>query len=168
MSLTRAPLIVDSHDRVIWRSSTYTNQQKNLTDSSLFTMSTDPVLAAPSSDCCLKGFVHAGEPKGEMISIAGIPTYITKPPSGSANKNHVVLYFPDVWGVDGSFQFNGKLLMDYFASEGNVARVSIPLIRRNWRWYLRLTRLSSPRSRLFPRSKSEIFDSFWCQREADN
>ncbi|KAJ7582192.1 dienelactone hydrolase [Mycena floridula] len=74
-----------------------------------------PILAAPPGECCLKGFIHAGTPVGDIISVAGIDTYITKP---SAPTSHILFYFPDVWGIEGSFQSNGKLLMDTFAKEG--------------------------------------------------
>ncbi|ESK94069.1 dienelactone hydrolase [Moniliophthora roreri MCA 2997] len=76
-----------------------------------------PVLASAPGDCCLKGFVHLGEPKGDIIKIAGLDTYRARPESLS-DENRIVMYFPDVWGINGSFQFNGKLLMDYFASQG--------------------------------------------------
>ncbi|KAL0571421.1 hypothetical protein V5O48_010537 [Marasmius crinis-equi] len=78
---------------------------------------TSPVLASGPGECCLKGFVHLGEPKGEIIKIAELDTYIARPPS-SADGKRIIMYFPDVWGINGSFQFNGKLLMDYFAAQG--------------------------------------------------
>jgi len=75
----------------------------------------DPVLAKPPADCCLSGFPHEGTPVGTFISVADVKTYITRPPS-SATQNRVILYFPDVWGID--VFLNGQLLCDYFASQG--------------------------------------------------
>lgn len=69
-------------------------------------------LAKPSGDCCLKGSLHEGEPKGRVETVAGIETYISTP-TGPRNGN-VVLYFPDVWG----FFKNGFLVMDAFADAG--------------------------------------------------
>lgn len=80
-----------------------------------------PVLASPPADCCLSGFVHAGQPVGEMVSVGGIATYLTKPPNfATENTERILFYFPDVWGIEGSFQSNGKLLMDYFATQGLI------------------------------------------------
>lgn len=76
-----------------------------------------PVLAQPPGACCLEGFVHAGQPKGEMVTLAGLDTYRARPQS-SEQEDRIIMYFPDVWGINGSFQSNGKLLMDYFASQG--------------------------------------------------
>ncbi|KAJ7679490.1 dienelactone hydrolase [Mycena polygramma] len=75
----------------------------------------DPVLAKPPGDCCLNCFPHEGTPKGEFIKIAAVNTYITRPPT-PAQENRVILYFPDVWGID--IFTNGQLLCDYFASQG--------------------------------------------------
>ncbi|KAF7311830.1 Dienelactone hydrolase [Mycena indigotica] len=75
----------------------------------------DPVIAQPSAACCLEGYPHTGSPKGEFIHIAEVNTYVTRPPSKS-QENRVILYFPDVWGID-VFQ-NGQLLCDYFAASG--------------------------------------------------
>ena len=73
----------------------------------------DKYLARPSGECCLKGTVHKGESRGRWETIAGVETYITSPPPGKAN-GHVILYFPDVWGM---FP-NGLLVMDAFADAG--------------------------------------------------
>lgn len=70
----------------------------------------DKYLAKPSGACRLKGTLHKGESRGRWESIAGVETYITYPPHGKAN-GHVLIYFPDVWGV---FP-NGLLVMDAFA-----------------------------------------------------
>jgi hypothetical protein len=70
-------------------------------------------LAKPSGACCLKGSIHEGEPRGRMDTIAGIETYISAPPQEKAN-GHILLYFPDVWGLFN----NGLLIMDGFADAG--------------------------------------------------
>ncbi|EQB54180.1 dienelactone hydrolase [Colletotrichum gloeosporioides Cg-14] len=79
-------------------------------------MSTDKkpgYLANPSGECCLKGTIHEGEARGSWEVIADVETYVSKPPTDKAN-GHVVLYFPDVWGMF----VNGLLVMDAFAHAG--------------------------------------------------
>ncbi|KAJ9652442.1 hypothetical protein H2198_008312 [Neophaeococcomyces mojaviensis] len=73
----------------------------------------DRFLAKPSGECCLKGSIHEGESRGEFRDVDGIKTYISRPPAQKAN-NHILLYFPDVWG----FFPNGFLIMDGFANAG--------------------------------------------------
>lgn len=70
-------------------------------------------LAKPSGQCCLQGSLHQGEPRGEHVTVAGVETYIARPTAERAN-NHILLYFPDVWG----FFNNGFLIMDGFADAG--------------------------------------------------
>ena len=76
-----------------------------------------PVLAGSIGDCCVKGVKHFGEPSGETITIAGVETYISKPPpakDGSQDKK-VILFLADVYGP---LHINAQLLQDYFASQG--------------------------------------------------
>ncbi|MAD83204.1 MAG: hypothetical protein CL912_09575 [Deltaproteobacteria bacterium] len=73
----------------------------------------DAYLAKPSGMCCLKGSLHEGTPRGEMVTIAGVETYTVAPPKENAN-GHILLYFPDVWGLFN----NGLLIMDGFADDG--------------------------------------------------
>lgn len=75
--------------------------------------SSDGYLAKPSGACCLKGTIHKGESRGSWETITGVDTYITTPPAGKSN-GHVLLYFPDVWGM---FP-NGLLVMDAFSDAG--------------------------------------------------
>ncbi|CAI6080459.1 unnamed protein product [Clonostachys chloroleuca] len=82
-------------------------ERKSTTDTS------DSYLAKPSGPCCLKGTIHKGEARGRWETIAGVETYISEPPQDKAN-GHVLLYFPDVWGM---FP-NGFLVMDAFADAG--------------------------------------------------
>ncbi len=70
-------------------------------------------LAQPPSDCCFVGKIHKGTPRGEVKEVVGVPTYVARPTDGTAN-GHVVLYFPDVWGLSN----NAKLVMDGFADGG--------------------------------------------------
>ncbi|OAP59512.1 hypothetical protein AYL99_06810 [Fonsecaea erecta] len=69
-------------------------------------------LAKPSGECCLKGSLHEGEPRGRTETVAGIETYISTPQG--KNNGNIVLYFPDVWG----FFNNGFLVMDGLADAG--------------------------------------------------
>ena len=80
------------------------------------------VLAGPpGGDCYVKGVKHFGEPSDETITIAGIQTYISKPPptKDSSNvtldKQKIILYFAYVFGP---FYINPQLLQDYYASHG--------------------------------------------------
>lgn len=77
------------------------------------TMPDKSYLAQPPGECCFKGTIHDGEPRGTVEQVASIDTYIVHPPEGKANGN-VVIYFPDVWG----FFKNGFLIMDGFADAG--------------------------------------------------
>ncbi|KAF7540338.1 hypothetical protein G7054_g1460 [Neopestalotiopsis clavispora] len=77
------------------------------------TTSHDAYLAQSSGTCCLKGTIHHGESKGRFVTIANMETYISEPVLGKAN-GHVLLYFPDVWGM----AINGLLIMDGFADAG--------------------------------------------------
>ena len=81
------------------------------------TSTESPVLAGPPGDCCVKGVKHFGEPKGEIITIAGIQTYISKPPptKESSQDKKIILYLADVYGP---LFINAKLLQDYYASYG--------------------------------------------------
>lgn len=70
-------------------------------------------LAKPSGPCCLKGNLHEGDPRGKIQTISGIETYISTPAAENAN-GHIVLYFPDVYGLFN----NARLIMDAFADAG--------------------------------------------------
>jgi dienelactone hydrolase len=76
-------------------------------------LETGSYLAKPSGACCLQGSIHSGNSQGIFSPIAEIDTYISKPPQEKAN-GHILLYFPDVWGM---FP-NGLLIMDGFADAG--------------------------------------------------
>jgi dienelactone hydrolase len=74
-------------------------------------MAADPVLAKPSGPCCLNGTIHKGEAKGKFVTLSGVETYVGTPKNPNG---HILLYFPDVWGM---FP-NGLLIMDGFADAG--------------------------------------------------
>ncbi|KAK0439999.1 Alpha/Beta hydrolase protein [Desarmillaria tabescens] len=78
---------------------------------------TSPVLAGSLGECCFTAVKHEGTPIGRTDAIAGVPTYVSEPPSGgkTAQKPRVVLYFADVYGP---FYVNNQLVQDYFASQG--------------------------------------------------
>ncbi|KAI0521556.1 hypothetical protein F5B22DRAFT_634466 [Xylaria bambusicola] len=73
----------------------------------------DEYLAKPSGLCCLEGTIHKDEARGGWGMIEGIETYIATPSSTKAN-GHVLLYFPDIWGLF----LNSLLVMDAFADAG--------------------------------------------------
>ena len=72
----------------------------------------DPV-AKPSGDCCLKGHLHTGNPKGQIERITDVDTYIIHP-DPSKDNGHIILYYPDVFGLF----TNGLLVCDELASYG--------------------------------------------------
>jgi len=61
----------------------------------------DKDIAKPSGACCLMGNLHDGEPRGTLMTVGDVETYVVEPPEGKAN-GHIVLYFPDVWGFFGT------------------------------------------------------------------
>lgn len=64
-------------------------------------------LAKPSGDCCLKGSLHDGEPRGRYEEVSGVNTYISAPSAAKDNGN-IVLYFPDVFGFVSSASCSNK------------------------------------------------------------
>ena len=73
----------------------------------------DPVIAKPSSSCCLRGTIHEGEAKGRVEKILDVETYIGEPSAEKSNGN-IVFLFPDVFGR----WINNDLLVDAFAGAG--------------------------------------------------
>ena len=101
---------------------------------------TEKYLAKSPSACCFAGSLHEGVPRGtvETDIFGGIPTYVSRPnfsgkeegkmtttptpTSTPANGyHHVLLYFPDVWGLSD----NAKLMMDAFADAGGFLVVGM-------------------------------------------
>ncbi|KAG5637607.1 hypothetical protein H0H81_003999 [Sphagnurus paluster] len=76
-------------------------------------MSTSPVLAGAPGDCCFKGVKHTGTAVGRSIEIAGVPTYVSEPPSQPIDTpRKIILFLSDVFGP---FFLNNQLIQDYFA-----------------------------------------------------
>jgi len=76
-------------------------------------------LAGPLTDHCFTTVPHSGVPKGESITIAGVPTYLSAPQSSASGVKTVILYFSDVFGP---FYINAQLIQDYYASQGMFVR----------------------------------------------
>lgn len=74
------------------------------------------VLAQAPSECCAKGSIHEGTPKGVFETVTELRTYVAKPAEGKAN-GHVLLYFCDITGMSN----NHLLLMDAWAEAGYLA-----------------------------------------------
>jgi hypothetical protein len=53
----------------------------------------DGYIAKPSGECCLKGSLHDGDPRGKYQTVHGVNTYISSPSADKDNGN-IVLYFP--------------------------------------------------------------------------
>jgi hypothetical protein len=63
---------------------------------------------------CFSGHVHAGAPTGSETTLAGLPTYVSRPPEGREIKG-VVMFIPDMFG----WAFvNNRLLSDAYAEKG--------------------------------------------------
>jgi hypothetical protein len=88
-------------------------QQVEKTSEFTHGVNSDKEIAKPSGECCLKGTIHEGNPRGSTTTISGVETYVVEPPKDK-NNGHVLLYFPDVFG----FFTNGFLIMDGFADAG--------------------------------------------------
>ncbi|KAE9396574.1 alpha/beta-hydrolase [Gymnopus androsaceus JB14] len=80
---------------------------------------TNRTLAGPPGDCCFNTFAHDGTPVGTKITIADIPTYLSKPRSqaeGSAGSpERIIIFLADVYGA---FYQNNMLLQDFLAQNG--------------------------------------------------
>ncbi|OBZ68577.1 Protein AIM2 [Grifola frondosa] len=72
------------------------------------------VLAGAPGDCCRKTVQHTGTATGTVEAIAGVETYIARPPNAQDNTK-IIFFFADVFGP---LYINSKLLMDYWASNG--------------------------------------------------
>ncbi|OCH86105.1 alpha/beta-hydrolase [Obba rivulosa] len=72
-------------------------------------------LAGAPGLCCIKTVQHSGEPSGTIENIAGIETYIARPPVDAFERQNIILFFADVFGP---MYINNKLIQDYFASRG--------------------------------------------------
>jgi len=75
----------------------------------------DPVLAKPTSACCLtdSSSYQSNDPESKLQQIGGIETYVSQPNASDANGN-ILLFFPDAFGLCAK----NYLLMDKFAALG--------------------------------------------------
>ncbi|KAK7037582.1 hypothetical protein VNI00_011074 [Paramarasmius palmivorus] len=65
-------------------------------------------------DDCIKGVTHEGNPDGEWQNIGGVDCYVATP-DGEYEKDRVILFLPDAFGVQLS---NNQLLVSNFAANG--------------------------------------------------
>ncbi|KAI0801391.1 alpha/beta-hydrolase [Fomes fomentarius] len=70
-------------------------------------------LAGSPGDCCIRTVQHVGEIRGKVEVVAGVETYVSRPPDESNKK--IILFFGDVYGP---LYVNSQLIMDYWASNG--------------------------------------------------
>ena len=70
-------------------------------------------IAKPPGECCTRGSIHTGTPRGSFDTIAGMETYVCRPPPERDN-GHIMLYFLDGFGIF----INGQLIMDAYDDAG--------------------------------------------------
>jgi dienelactone hydrolase len=70
---------------------------------------------------CFKGFVHQGNPRGQLIKLHGLDTYVSTPPSGRP-VDGIIVIIPDAFGIE---FVNNKLLADHYAEKGHY-KVYLP------------------------------------------
>ncbi|KAK2597519.1 hypothetical protein N8I77_012300 [Diaporthe amygdali] len=70
---------------------------------------------------CFSGFEHDGTPKGKVIKLHGLDTYVTEPAEGRHVKG-IIVYIPDAFGID---FVNNKILADTYAAKGDY-KVYLP------------------------------------------
>ncbi|KAF8999601.1 dienelactone hydrolase [Cyathus striatus] len=71
-------------------------------------------IAHPPGDCCFRSIKHSGDAVGHTISLGGMQTYVSEPPSQGAG-NKIILFLADIYGP---MYTNSQLLMDWFATNG--------------------------------------------------
>lgn len=77
---------------------------------------------------CLQTVQHVGDPRGTVEQIAGVNTYVARPASGGGDK--IILFFADVFGA---LYVNSKLLMDYWAENGEQGGL-VDGVRSAYHW----------------------------------
>lgn len=70
---------------------------------------------------CFSGSEHDGTPKGKVIKLHGLDTYVTESPEGKPAKGIIVI-IPDAFGID---FINNKILADIYAAKGDY-KVYLP------------------------------------------
>jgi dienelactone hydrolase len=68
-----------------------------------------------------KGTVHEGQPRGRVIKLHGLDTYVSEPTNGRTVKG-IIVVIPDAFGW---VFVNNKLLADHYADKGDY-RVYLP------------------------------------------
>ena len=64
---------------------------------------------------CAKGYVHEGEPKGQVTTLHGLHVYVSEPAEGKEVRGIIVIT-PDAFG----WEFvNNRLLADHYAAKSN-------------------------------------------------
>lgn len=74
-----------------------------------------------SCPACFSGSEHDGTPKGKVIKLHGLDTYVTEPPEGRPAKGIIVI-IPDAFGIE---FINNKILADIYAAKGDY-KVYLP------------------------------------------
>ncbi|KAK4210212.1 dienelactone hydrolase family protein [Rhypophila decipiens] len=64
---------------------------------------------------CFQGSVHEDKPKGEVIKLYDLDTYVARPASGNPPKAIIVI-IPDAFGYD---FVNNRILADHYAAKGD-------------------------------------------------
>jgi hypothetical protein len=70
---------------------------------------------------CFNGHVHDGTPRGKVVQLHSLDTYVSEPTNGKTVKGIIVI-IPDAFGW---VFVNNRLLADHFAEKGNY-RVYLP------------------------------------------
>ncbi|KAL1852103.1 hypothetical protein Daus18300_012315 [Diaporthe australafricana] len=70
---------------------------------------------------CFSGFEHDGTPKGKMIKLHGLDSYVTEPAERKPVKGIIVI-IPDAFGIE---FVNNKILADTYAAKGDY-KVYLP------------------------------------------
>jgi hypothetical protein len=70
---------------------------------------------------CFSGAAHEGTPRGKMITLHGLETYVSEPADDRPVKGIIVI-IPDAFGLP---FVNNKILADHYADKGNY-RVYLP------------------------------------------
>ncbi|KAG8157629.1 hypothetical protein KVR01_012671 [Diaporthe batatas] len=70
---------------------------------------------------CFSGTEHSGTPRGKVVKLHGLDTYVTEPPEGRPAKG-IIVYIPDAFGID---FINNKILADIYAAKGDY-KVYLP------------------------------------------
>lgn len=79
---------------------------------------------------CFTGFVHNGEPRGEVAQVHGLDCYVSEPIDGKPSRGIVVI-LPDCWGWQST---NNRLLADNYAAKGGYTVYLPDFMNGAWRY----------------------------------